>query len=144
MVVPASSDLVRNAKAKLRDVAFNSGLIDFNDCVVTPDRALVCSSKAVGTPLAAALRQMKDLEAEAAETERQRLKAESTVRKLAAEIERLNQQVKQAEVAAAAGRFFPPMNGEAKPTGLTITNPSTDDLMTTEGQPEVIPPSEED
>ncbi len=48
-------------------MALRSGLIDFSDCVVTPDHALACDSHAVGMPLPVALRQMEDSQALAAE-----------------------------------------------------------------------------
>jgi hypothetical protein len=118
MVVPASSDLVRNAKAKLRDVAFNSGLIDFNDCVVTPQRALACDSRAVGMPLPAAMRLMEDSQALAADQQRQREKAEKDARDLALKVDHLRAQLRQAQLAASNSSFFPP-NGEVRPTGLT-------------------------
>src|SRR5262245_34363536 len=60
MVVPSSSDIVLNGKSKLRDLALSSGFISFKDCVVTSGQELACNSHAVGMPLPAALRLMKD------------------------------------------------------------------------------------
>jgi hypothetical protein len=150
MVVPASSGIVLYGKAKVRDLALTSGFINFKDCVVTPSHTLACDSGAVGTPLAVALRQIQDVEAQAAEDEKQRQKAESTVRDLALEIERLNAQLKKAQLAASANISFPP-SGEIRPTGLAVTNPSTGSMMSTSAQSEqsdlpieITPPSEED
>jgi hypothetical protein len=146
MVVPASSGIALYGKAKLRDLALSSGFITFKDCVVTPNRMLACDSGAVGTPLAVALRQMQDVEAQAVEDKKQREKAENKVRELALENERLTAQLKQAQLAASSP--FPP-SGEIRPTGLTVTNPSTGSMMTTGIQdadlPVAIePPSEEE
>jgi hypothetical protein len=150
MVVPASSGIVLSGKAKLRDLALTSGFINFKDCVVTTSGILACDSSAVGTPLAVALRQIQDVEAQAAEDRKQRQKAESTVRNLALEIEQLNAQLKKAQLAASANVSFPP-SGEIRPTGLAVTNPSTGSMMSTNAQPEqsdlpveITPPSEED
>lgn len=119
MLVPIGSNFVYAMKMKVRDLALSSGMVDFKDCVVTPDHALACSSHAFGTPLAAALRAMEDTQSLAAAEQARRLKAESTVRELALEIARLNEQVKQAQLAAGADGFFPPLAGEVRPTGLT-------------------------
>src|SRR4029434_2237500 len=67
MVGPASSDIVLNGKAKIRDLALTSGFLSFRDCVVTSDQELACTSGAVGMPLPAALRLMKDSQTLAAE-----------------------------------------------------------------------------
>ena len=150
MVVPASSGIVLYGKAKVRDLALSSGFISFKDCVVTPSHVLSCDSHAVGTPLAVALRQIQDVEAQAAEDKKQRQKAEGTARNLAAEIERLNTQLKKAQLAASSNNPFPP-SGEIRPTGLAVTNPSTGSMMSTNVQPEqsnlpvaIEPPSEEE
>lgn len=144
MVVPIGSDLVRNAKAKVRDLALGTGLIDFNDCVVTPQRALACDSRAVGIPLPAALRLMEDSQALAAEQQRQKQKAENEARDLALKVDRLRAQLRQAQLAAGANGFFPP-NGEVRPTGLTVANPSG--MTSTPGEPQqsdaMTPPDEE-
>lgn len=144
MVVPIGSDLVRNAKAKVRDLALGTGLIDFNDCVVTPQRALACDSRAVGMPLPAALRLMEDSQTLAAEQQRQRQKAENEARDLALKVDRLRAQLRQAQLAAGANGFFPP-NGEVRPTGLTVANPSG--MTSTPGEPQqsdaMTPPDEE-
>jgi hypothetical protein len=148
MVVPASSGIVLSGKAKLRDLALTSGFISFKDCVVTPSHVLACESGAAGTPLAVALRQIQDVEAQAAEDKKQRQKAENKVRELALENERLAAKLKQAQLAASSS--FPP-SGEIRPTGLAITNPSTGSMMTTSTQSEqsdlpieITPPSEEE
>ena len=150
MVVPASSGIVLYGKAQLRDLALTSGFINFKDCVVAPDGVLACDSNAVGTPLPVALRQIQDVAAQAAEDRKQRQKAENTVRDLALEIERLNAQLKKAQLAASSNISFPP-SGEVHPTGLAVTNPSTGSMMSTSAQPEqsdlpvaIEPPSEED
>lgn len=150
MVVPLGSDFVLDGKAKVRDLALSSGLIDFSDCVVTPDHVLACHSRAVGMPLPAALRLMEDSQALAAEQQRQRQKADTAVRDLALEVERLSAQLKQAQLAARANNSFPP-SGEIRPTGLTVTNPSTGNMMSTRTQPEqsdlpvvIEPPSEDE
>jgi hypothetical protein len=156
MLVPVGGNVMHMGKVKLRDLTLRSGLIDFDDCVVTAEHAIACSSHAMGTPLPAALRQLEDSQAQAAEDREQRLKAESTVRELALEVERLKAQVKRAaQLAADSGGFFPP-SGDVRPTGLTVTNPSTGDMMNTTGgaQPDqpghvappliVTLPSEED
>jgi hypothetical protein len=118
MLVPIGGDLVYRAKTKVRDLALRSGLIEFNDCVVTPDHAIACASDAVGMPLPAALRQMADSQAQAAAEKAQRLKAETAVRHLALEIERLNQEAEQRQLADTGGHFPPPA-GDVTPTGLT-------------------------
>ena len=146
MVVPASSDIVLRGKAKIRDLALTSGFISFKDCVVTSDQELACNSAAVGMPLPAALRVMKDSQALAAEEQQKRQKAETTARDLALEVERLNKQLKQAELAAGSNAF--PPSGEVRPTGLTVTNQSTGGMMNAAGGPQqeslsVMPPSEE-
>ena len=149
MVVPLGSDFARNGKAKVRDLALSSGFIDFSDCVVTSDHVLACDSRAVGMPLPAALRLMEDSQALAAEGQRQRQKAENAVRDLALEVERLNKQLKQAQLAADANSNFRP-SGEIRPAGLTVTNPSTGSMMSTRVKPEqsdealtITPPEEE-
>lgn len=121
MLVPIGGDFVRAGKMKVRDFALNAGLVDLDDCVVTPDHAIACTSGAVGTPLPVALRQLKDSQSQMADEKRQRLKAGSTVRQLAREVERLNAQAAQREVADRANRFFPPFVGDVTPTGLTGT-----------------------
>jgi hypothetical protein len=148
MVVPASSGIVLYGKAKARDLALTSGFINFKDCVVTTSHTLACDSGAVGTPLAVALRQIQDVEAQAAADKTQRQKAENKVRELALENERLAAQLKKAQLAASANISFPP-SGEVRPTGLAVTNPSTGSMMSTSAQPEqsdleITPPSEED
>jgi hypothetical protein len=149
MVVPLGSDLVRNAKAKVRDLALTSGLVDFDDCVVTADRVLACDSRAVGMPLPAAMRLMEDSQALAAEEQKQRQKAENAMRDLALEVARLSAELKQAQLATST---FPP-GGEIRPTGLAVTNPSTGDMMSTQARPAqkaedlpvaIEPPSEEE
>ena len=120
MVVPIGSDFALNGKAKLRDLALGAGIIDFNDCVVTADGALACDSRAVGMPLPAALRLMKDTQALAAEEQQQRQKAEDAARDLALEVKRLGTQLKQAQLAAA-GNAFP--DGAIRPTSLSLGNP---------------------
>jgi hypothetical protein len=148
MVVPASSGIVLHGKAKVRDLALSSGFINFKDCVVTPSHALACESGAVGTPLAVALRQIQDVAAQAAEDKKQRQQAENKVRDLALENERLAAKLKQAQLAASSS--FPP-SGEIRPTGLSVTNPSTGSMMSTSTQSEqsdmpveITPPSEEE
>ena len=150
LVVPASSGIVLSGKAKVRDLALTSGFINFKDCVVTTSGALACDSSAVGTPLAVALRQVQDVEAQAAEDKKQRQKAETKVRELALENERLAAQLKQAQLAASANSSFP-TSGDIRPTGLAVTNPSTGSMMSTNAQSEqsdlpveITPPSEED
>ena len=147
MVVPLGSDFALNGKAKVRDLALSSGFIDFSDCVVTSDHVLACDSRAVGMPLPAALRLMEDSQALAAEGQRQRQKAENAVRDLALEVERLNKQLKQAQLAAGANSNFPP-SGEIRPAGLTVTNPSTGSMMSTRVKQSdealtITPPEEE-
>jgi hypothetical protein len=137
MLVPVGGDLAHTAKAKLRDMALSSGLVDFSDCVVTPDRMIDCTSHATGTPLSAALRQIEDNAAEAAAERQQRKKAESTVRELALEVERLSEQVKQAQLAAGAGSLFPPFSGDVRPTGFAGANPNDANVTNpAEAQPE--------
>jgi hypothetical protein len=152
MVVPASSDIVLHGKAKIRDLALTSGFITFKDCVVTRDGQLACTSGAVGMPLPAALRLLQDSQALAAEEQQKRQKAETAASDLALEIERLNKQLKKAQLAASSNSAFPP-SGEIRPTGLTVTNPSTGSVMTTQAQPvqnaenlpvAIEPPSEEE
>jgi len=148
MVVPASSGIVLHGKAKIRDLALSSGFISFKDCVVTSEQELACASGAVGMPLPAALRLMKDSQALAADEQQKRQKAETAVHDLALEVERLNKQLKQAEFAASSSNVFPP-SGEIRPTGLTVTNPSTGDMMSTAGEPQsesvsLTPPSEDE
>ena len=120
MLVPIGGDFVYAGKIKLRDMALRSGLIDFNDCVVTPDHAIACTSHALGMPLPVALREMADSQALAAAEKTQRLKAETAVRHLAMEIERLNQEAEQRQLAETGGHF-PPLVGDVTPTGLTGT-----------------------
>jgi hypothetical protein len=120
MLVPIGGDFVYAAKTKLRDTALRSGLVDFNDCVVTPDHAIACTSDALGMPLPVALRQMADSQAQAAAEKQQRLKAETAVRHLALEIERLNREAEQRPLADTESHF-PPLVGDVTPTGLTGT-----------------------
>jgi hypothetical protein len=150
MVVPASSGIVLAGKAKVRDLALTSGFISFKDCVVTTSGVLTCENGAVGTPLAVALRQIQDVEAQAAEDKKQRQKAENKVRELALENERLAAQLKQAQLAASGSSSFP-TGGDIRPTGLAVTNPSTGSMMSTSTQSEqgdlsveITPPSEEE
>lgn len=140
MVVPASSGIVLHGKARVRDLALSSGFISFKDCVVTVEDVFSCDSGAAGTPLAVALRRIQDAEAQAAEDNEQRRKAEAKVRDLALEIERLNGQIKKARLAASTNVAFPP-SGEITPTGLAVTNPGSgpQDLPVA-----IEPPSEED
>jgi hypothetical protein len=149
MLVPVGGDVAHIAKLKLRDLALTSGLIDFQDCVVTPEHALVCSSHAIGAPLPVALRQIADSEAQAAAEKEQRQKAERKIRALALEVERLDALARQAQVAKGKD-FFPAVDGDIRPTGRAVTNPSTGSMMSTAAQPqaeqpqEITPPSEED
>ena len=131
MLVPVGGDVVRSAKLKLRDYALTHGLIDFEDCVVTAEHALNCSSGATGTPLPVALRRIEDSAAEAAAQKEQRLRAERKVRELALDVERLNGELSRARLASGADGYFAPPGGDIRPTGLTVTNPSTGSLMTT-------------
>ncbi|MEZ5832185.1 MAG: hypothetical protein R3D05_13490 [Dongiaceae bacterium] len=144
MVVPVGSDFVHGVKAKLRDMALNSGWINFNDCVVTPNNTIACDSHAFGTPLPVAMRRMEDSLTEAATEKKQRLQAEETVHALALEVGRLNAQLKQARLAASANTFFPSLNGEVKPTGLTGAGASPSPEETDGAAPSytLTPPSE--
>ena len=151
MVVPLGSDFALNGKAKVRDLALSSGFIDFSDCVVTSDHALACDSRAVGTPLPPWVA-VENSRALAGEEQRQRQKAENAVRDLALEVKRLNAQLKQAQLADGDNSNFPP-SGEIRPTGLTVTNPSTGSMMSTRVKPAqsdedlpvaIMPPSEEE
>jgi hypothetical protein len=136
MLVPVGANLIHAGKLKLRDAALQSGLIDFDDCVVTAGRQLACNSHADGTPLPVALRQIADSAAEAATEKEQRLHAESQVRTLTMDIERLNAQLRRAELAATAGSFLAPLNGDVRPTGLAVTNPGTGSVMTPGAEPQ--------
>jgi hypothetical protein len=100
-------------------------------------------------PLPAALRLMEDSQTLAAREQQQREKAENAMRDLALEVARLSAELKQAQLA---NNPFPP-NGEIRPTGLTVTNPSTGDMMSTRAQPghnaedlpvAIEPPSEDE
>ncbi len=133
MLVPAGGDVVQTAKLKLRDYALGSGLISFEDCVVTARSALDCSGKVAGTPLPVALRQIEDSTAAAAAEKERRLNAEKKVRALALDVDRLSGELKRARLAADnRGRgYFAPPTRDVRPTGLTVTNPSTGSLITT-------------
>ncbi|WP_119299560.1 hypothetical protein [Dongia deserti] len=154
MLVPVGGHVVQAAKVKLRDYALRSGLIDFSDCVVTPEHALACSSNAAGTPLPVALRQIEDSRADAAAAREQRLKAERKVRELVMDVERLTAQLRRAELAAGAGSPFSSLKGDVRPTGFAVTNPSTGSMMNTvtgpqpeaaqQADPAFSPPAEED
>jgi hypothetical protein len=135
MLVPAGGDYVRAGKIKLRDWALASGLINFDDCVVTPSHAIDCGSHATGTPLSVALRHIGDSLAEAATEKQLRKKAESKVRALALEVDQLSAELQRARLAAGAVGLFQPLNGEVRPTGLAVTNPSPGSVMSTVGQP---------
>jgi hypothetical protein len=137
MLVPIGGNLIHVGKLKLRDAALQSGLIDLDDCVVTAARKLTCASHAEGTPLPVALRQIVDSAAEAATEKEQRLQAEHQVRMLTTDIERLNAQLRRAELAATAGSFLAPLSGDVRPTGLSVAHPRTGSMMTpgTEPQP---------
>lgn len=149
MVVPASSDIALQGKAKLRDLALSSGFISFKDCVVTKDGELVCTSGAVGMPLPAALRLLQDSQVLAADEQQKRQKAETAARDLALEVEQLKAQLKKARLAGAAGNTFPP-SGEVRPTGLTVADPTG--MMSTRAPAQseadlpvaIEPPSEEE
>lgn len=119
LLVPTGGDVLRAAKVKVRDLVMRSTLVDLDSCVVTADHALACTSDAVGVPLQAALRQMKDDEALAADEKAQRRKAESMARDLAMELARVNAQKTQDATADTTGRFFPALVGEVKPTART-------------------------
>ncbi len=155
MLVPIGGDFVYAAKTKLRDLALTSGLIEFKDCVVTPDHTLACSSHAAGIPLAAALRRMEDSETLAETEKQQRLRAESAMRDLALEVARLATQAAQSQLAEKANRF-PPLAGEVTPTGMTGTtvpakapNTGSATVVDRAATPQVvdeplIPPAEDD
>jgi hypothetical protein len=73
------------------------------------------------------------------------------MRDLALEVARLSAELKKAQLAASNGAF--PPSGEIRPTGLTVTNPSTGDMMATQAKPAqrtedlpvaIEPPSEEE
>lgn len=119
LLVPIGGDLVHVGKAKLRDLALSSGVIDLNECVVTSDHAIACNSGAVGMPLQAALRMMEDNELQAAAEKKQREKAESAVRELALELARLNAQTPQNQLAGKTEHSLPPIAGEVTPTART-------------------------
>jgi hypothetical protein len=128
MLAPIGGDYIRKGKMKLRDAALTSGLINFDDCVVTADHALDCGGHAAGMPLPVALRQIKDNADEAAVEKRQRLQAESKAHDLALQVERLTAQVKRAQLAGNTGILFPPFNGDIRQTGLVGSSPSDSDL----------------
>lgn len=119
LLVPVGGDLVHVGKAKLRDLALSSGVIDLNECVVTSNHAIACNSNAVGMPLQAALRMMEDNELQAAAEKKQREKAESAVRELALELARLNAQMPQDQLAGKTEHSLPPIAGEVTPTART-------------------------
>jgi hypothetical protein len=135
LLVPIGGNLIHVGKLKLRDVALQSNLIDFDDCVVTAERRLVCSSHADGTPLPVVLRQIEDRTAEAATEKEQRLQAERQVRTLTTDIERLNAQLRRAQLAATAGSFLAPLSGDVRPTGLSVSNPGIGSMMTPDTEP---------
>jgi len=124
VLVPIGGDIVHAGKAKLRDLALSSGVIDLNECVVTSNHAIACNSNAVGMPLQAALRLMEDNELQAAAEKKQREKAESAVRELALELARLNAQVPQNQLAGKTEHVLPPIAGEVTPTARTGTGQS--------------------
>ena len=119
LLVPTGGDVLRAAKVKVRDLVMRSTLVDLDSCVVTADHALACTSDAVGVPLEAALRQMKDDEAQVAEEKKQRSKAEGIARELAMELARLNAQKTPAATGDVTARFFPALVGVVKPTART-------------------------
>lgn len=123
MLVPAGSGLVQEGKARLRDLALASGLVDFDDCVVTSEHTLACGSRAEGTPIPAVMRRIEDSASLAAAEQRRRQQAERELRDLALEVERLTAELKRARLAAGAGSFLPAFTGEVRPTGLTATAP---------------------
>jgi hypothetical protein len=122
VLVPVGGGFMDAAKAKLRDAALASGLIDLNDCVVTPNETIACAAGAVGTPVPAALHQMTVLQAEAAEDARRRDEAEANVRTLTAEIDRLNADAERNRVAARSEDILP-----AVVTTVTRTGATSDD-----------------
>ena len=136
MLVPIGGNLIHVGKLKLRDAALQSGLINFDDCVVTEGHQLACNSHADGTPLPVALRQIADSAAEAATERGQRLQAERQVRTLTTDIERLNAQLRRAELAATAGSFLAPLSGDVRPTGLSVANPGTGSMVTPRTEPQ--------
>jgi hypothetical protein len=162
LLVPIGGDIVHMGKAKLRDLALSSGVIDLNECVVTPNHAIACNSDAVGMPLQAALRMMEDNELQAAAEKKQREKAESAVRELALELARLNAQ--QNQLAGKTEHSLPPIAGEVTPTartgagqsgGVNTQNTATQPQSTTPGNAtpatpaagaefSLTPPSEDD
>ncbi|HET6158894.1 MAG TPA: hypothetical protein VFE34_11150 [Dongiaceae bacterium] len=153
LLVPIGGDLVHKAKMKVRDLALSSGVVDFNDCVVTPDHALACTSDAAGMPLPAALRRMQDTESQVAAERAQRLKAESAVHQLALEVERLSTQVAQGQISDRTVRFFPAFVGDVTPTARTgADDPAKVPAAPAQAAPNdegaapdtVMPPSEED
>jgi hypothetical protein len=160
VLVPIGGDIVHAGKAKLRDLALSSGVIDLNECVVTSNHAIACNSNAVGMPLQAALRLMEDNELQAAAEKKQREKAESAVRELALELARLNAQ--QNQLAGKTEHSLPPIAGEVTPTARTgsgqaggVNTQNTQPQSTTPGnatpatpaagaQFSLTPPSEDD
>ena len=144
MLAPLGGDYIRKGKMKLRDAALTSGLINFDDCVVTADHALDCGGHAVGTPLAVALRQIKDNADEVAAEKQQRQKAESKAQELALQVERMNAQVRRAQFAGNAGLLFPPFNGDIRQTGFAGFTPSDINPAEPETPPLSVTPPEGD
>jgi hypothetical protein len=145
MLVPVGSDFALSTKAKARDMMLRSGMIDLNACVVTPAHAIACTSDAVGIPVQVALRRMQELESAAAAENKLRLRAEESVRVLAAQVEQLNERVTiaQDQLAEQTGHTFPSLTGAIKPTGFTGSAETADstqaDQDTAETAAEIAP-----
>ena len=144
MLAPLGGDYIRKGKMKLRDAAVSSGLINFDDCVVTANHALDCGGQVAGTPLPVALRQIKDNADAVAAEKRQRQQAEIKVHELALQVERLNAQVKRGQLAGNAGMLFPPFNGDIRQTGLVGSSPSSTNPLGSEALPLSVTPPEGD
>jgi hypothetical protein len=139
LLVPAGSNLALSGKAKVRDLALASGFIDLNDCVVTAEHRIACTSDAVGIPVPAALRQMADAESQAAAEKKQRLETEDTVRTLTAEVERLTAQTTPGQLAGRAETFFPSFAAQLKPTMRTDDTAENNGSIMTPEQPSEQP-----
>jgi hypothetical protein len=144
MLAPIGGDYLRKGKMKLRNAALTSGLINFDDCVVTTDHALDCGGHAAGTPLPVALRQIRDNADAVAAERQQRQLAENKVHELALQVERLNAQMKRAQLAGNAGMLFPPFNGDIRQTGLVGSSPSGASSLGSEILPLSVTPPEGD